>query len=149
MSNYRELAAQRTRQHDGRRTTEQVAVYDNADLVGVIAEGEFAKKYGFPLKDVRSDKRDPGWDFILDGRKIDIKATARPDGNLLVPTAAKRPIVADIYVLAIVNVGNETAEFVGWMDQKSVRLCPIRKVTNNSYPVYFVERSKLFPMEEL
>lgn len=150
MSEYQKLAAERTRHHEGRRKVQEGRVTSTADLVGVIAEGEFAKKYGLPVDSVQSAQRDPGWDFILDGKKIDIKATSRKDGNLIVHTAAKRPLSADIYVLAIVNVGNETAEFIGWIEQKDVRVAPVRTLGyNDLYPVHFVTRSQLRPMDEL
>jgi hypothetical protein len=143
------MAEARTKSHDGKRLAADFAVLNNSDYIGIIAEGEFAKKYGLLMSSITIGKRDPGWDFVYKGKKIDIKATERANGNLIVPKAPNRPRVADIYVLAIVNVGNETANFVGWIDAKEVMLAPVRDLGRGSYPVYFVDRKNLRPMDEL
>tara|TARA_B100000029_G_scaffold502035_1_gene576593 strand:- start:2207 stop:2707 length:501 start_codon:yes stop_codon:yes gene_type:complete len=54
------------------------------DVQGVAAEMAFAKYYNlYPPVDVHA--RSGGEDFVLNGRKIDVKQTKYPDGRLIVP----------------------------------------------------------------
>lgn len=148
MSEYKQLADARTKQHDGRRKPAEEAINDDTDLIGVIAEGEFAKAYGLVFEK-RVYARDDGYDYVLaNGRKIDIKATKHKNGNLFVATEMKHEFVADAFVLAIVDTQTETAQFIGWATRDEVRNTPV-KYFGKGYPVHTVWRRYLHPMSEL
>lgn len=147
---YREIARLRTESHDGRRLPQEEKVLKEADLIGIIAEGEFARKYGLDLSFEKAIRVDPGYDFVLpDGTKVDIKATTRYNGNLIVAIEKKRAYTTDAFVLAVVDIDNEKAQFVGWATVDTVRQAEVRDFKYGAYPVHFVSRNKLRPMEEL
>ena len=113
MSRYSKEAERRTRLHDYvGRTTKQVL--SDRDLIGIIAEGEFAQQFGGTPNFELIPAGDDGFDFkTRSGRTIDIKATTRPDGRLMVKTMLKRNM-ADIYVLGVVSIMTEYCSFKGW-----------------------------------
>lgn len=110
---YQRLARERTALHDnvGRY---KIQVLEQRDYIGVIAEGEFAKKSGLNMNTDLIPAGDDGFDFRLvrTGETVDIKATERKDGRLMVPMEGKP--LADYFVLAIVDTSTETARFAGW-----------------------------------
>lgn len=148
---YKEVAKKRTGSHEGKRKDERDApIIHNTDLVGVVAEAELAKLLGLPFQGDVGTRGDPGYDFILpDGRTLDVKGTERVNGNLIVPAMERKPLVADLYALAIVDTNKGTAEFVGYATQEMVRQAPVKEFNNNYGSGYFVHRSKLRPMKEL
>lgn len=147
------MADQRTKDQDATRSHKNKAITEDTDLVGVIAEGEFAKAYDLPFVNYSTPGGDAGFDFTLpDGRTVNVKGTGKIDGNLLVAAAPRKTksTVADLYVLAIVNKKDETADFVGWTTRDKVLAAKVRFMGKNRYnPVYFVPREELNPMEEL
>lgn len=112
LTEYQKLALGRTKTHDrvGRRTRQ---ILPNRDYIGIIAEGEFAKRYGYIVNVDLLPGGDAGYDFYSTrtANKIDIKATERKNGRLMVKDYEN----ADVYVLAIVDTQTETADFVGWI----------------------------------
>jgi hypothetical protein len=74
-----------------------------ADVIGVMAEFAFAKKYNvFP--DLGLSPRSGGRDGTVAGKRYDIKATKHKNGRLLCTTKKNNDV--DIYVLAIVDGAN-------------------------------------------
>lgn len=147
---YREIAQARTAGHEKGRNALDKPIFDNTDLIGVIAEGEFARQFNLPFNADIGSEGDGGYDFILpDGRTVDVKGTVRVNGNLLVPAADRKPLKADVYVLAIVDTDEETAAFIGWASQDDVRSSMVKDFGYAYGPAYFVHRSRLRPMNKL
>ena len=112
-----EIARRRSAIHEGtKRSTKQVL--PDRDLIGVIAEQAFAKTYGVAMNMSITPMGDGGADFITrKGNWVDIKATKRPDGRLMVK---KHRLTADIYVLAIVNTESGAVDFAGWTTKQDI-----------------------------
>ena len=145
---YKKIARERNKIHDGRRKATEKQIIDEADLIGVIAEGEFAQKYGLPFNDSILVEGDGKVDFVLaDGRTIDIKATTRPYGKLLYPV--RKDILVDVFVLAIVNLEKETARFAGWATKEELIAAPIVNYGYRYGAAYALTQPKLRPMGEL
>lgn len=93
---------------DQRRDTRRAVV--DLDLLGAVAEIAFCKwRNVYP--DLTILPRHGSADAVIDGKKIDIKATDRKDGRLLA-TTGKDLSAADVYVLAIVE--GPVVEFIGY-----------------------------------
>lgn len=81
------------------------------EIIGFKAEMAFAKKYNI-YPDLEIHCRSGSYDLLINDKRVDIKATMRPNGQLLVHrTKSKKE--SDIYVLAVVN-GN-VIDFKGWL----------------------------------
>lgn len=105
-----------------------------ASRLGFTAEYSFSKQFNLHL-DIISNLEKDSFDFISkDGATIDIKATDRKDGNLVVPK-----LMHDVYVLAIVD-GN-TVDFVGYATKQMIEEAGKKDLGNG--PVWFVNRKQL------
>ena len=82
---------------------------------GAIAEYAFCKRFNL-FCDMSSEPRSGTYDVLSrEGKRIDIKATRRKNGNLV--RTLKQNDDVDIYVLAVVH-DNGATEFVGWISKK-------------------------------
>ena len=84
---------------------------DEDDETGMIGEYAFGKHYNL-FMDITLHPRKGGGDFVRNGKIIDVKATKRPDGNLITPLAKQGTTDVDVYVLAIVQ-GN-VVDLIGY-----------------------------------
>jgi hypothetical protein len=119
MDEYQALAAARSQVHDeAGRLTDQIL--PDRDLIGIIAEAEFAKMMGYEVNRDIIPSGDDGYDFVVarNGQKVDVKATTIPHGRLMVRCESKA--LADLYVLGIVNLDLYTATFPGWAWKRDV-----------------------------
>jgi hypothetical protein len=106
MAIMRRCVNQATRINDKRRAHDAIDI----DMTGAIAEIAWAKAWNI-YPDLTCAPRAGSADSILAGKRIDIKATKNPRGQLL--AHIEKPIdAADIYVLAIVD--NDLVDFVGY-----------------------------------
>lgn len=80
------------------------------DVDGLVAELAFCK-WRNVWPDISIQPRSGGADCVVDGKRIDVKATRRIDGRLIA-IATKNPADTDIFVLGIVDVNKVT--FAGW-----------------------------------
>ena len=105
-----------------------------ASRIGFCAEYSFSKQFNLHL-DIISNLEKDSFDFISkDGSTIDIKATDRSDGNLIVPK-----LLHDVYVLAIVD--GSTVDFVGYATNQMIEEAGKKDLGNG--PVWFVSRKDL------
>ncbi len=105
-----------------------------ASRLGFCAEYAFSKQFNLHL-DIISNLQKDSFDFISkDGATIDIKATDRSDGNLIVPK-----LLHDVYVLAIVD--GRTVDFVGYATKEMIEEAGRKDLGNG--PVWFVNRKEL------
>ena len=81
------------------------------DEVGLIGEYAFGKHYNL-FMDISLHQKKGGGDFVRNGKVIDVKATTRPDGNLVSPISKLGTTDVDVYVLAIVN--NNEVDLIGY-----------------------------------
>lgn len=141
LTHYQRLALARTKLHDsvGRLTPQ---ILDERDYIGVIAEGEFERIVGQRMNTDLEPGGDEGYDFISPrtGKTIDVKATTRWDGRLLIKEKLKRPH-ADVYVLAIVNLLNETARFPGYILKEDLPRFNVEQYHGSNF--YCIPQSKL------
>lgn len=93
---------------DARRDSSLQAI--TLDMLGTVSELAWAKAMG-TYPDLTIKPRRGSADAMIDGRRVDIKATSRRDGRLLA-TTDKSADAADIYVLAIVQ--ENVVDFVGY-----------------------------------
>lgn len=86
------------------------------EYIGAAGEIAFARWYGIPF--TREQKLIPGaCDFTLQGVRLDVKATDRRQGSLIIPLSC-RPGRADLYVY--VSFAGSTAEIVGFIPEAVV-----------------------------
>ena len=105
-----------------------------ASRIGFCAEYAFSKQFNLHL-DIISNLEKDSFDFISkDGATIDIKATDRSDGNLIVPK-----LLHDVYVLAIVD--GSTVDFIGYATKQMIEEAGKKDLGNG--PVWFVSRKDL------
>lgn len=81
------------------------------EIIGVKSEMAFAKKYNV-YPDLNTEIRSGGHDLLVMDKKVDIKSTVRPNGQLLVHKT-KSKTDSDIFALAVVD-GN-VIDFKGWL----------------------------------
>ena len=105
-----------------------------ASRIGFCAEYAFSKQFNLHL-DIISNLQKDSFDFISkDGSTIDIKATDRSDGNLIVPK-----LLHDVYVLAIVD--GRTVDIVGYATKEMIEEAGRKDLGNGL--VWFVNRKDL------
>ena len=105
-----------------------------ASRLGFAAEYAFSKQFNLHL-DIISNLEKDSFDFISsNGATIDIKATDRTDGNLVVPK-----LMHDVYVLAIVD--GSTVDFVGYATKQMIEKAGKKDLGKG--PVWFVNRQDL------
>ena len=105
-----------------------------ANRLGFVAEYAFSKQFNLHL-DIISNLQKDSFDFISkDGSTIDIKATDRSDGNLIVPK-----LLHDVYVLAIVD--GRTVDIVGYATKEMIEEAGRKDLGNGL--VWFVNRKDL------
>lgn len=112
------------------------------DLDGLVAEIAFCKFKNVCL-DMTVQPRSKGADCIVDGRRIDIKATRRSNGRLLaVPSKTTQD--TDIFVLAIVD--NNVVTFAGWAWAKDL-LNDVNLIDLGHGPTYALDQDNLKPFK--
>lgn len=80
------------------------------ELDGIVGELAFCK-WKNVCPDLSISPRIKGADAVVDGKRVDIKVTRRPDGKLIAPIT-KNVEDVDVYILGIVN--DNEVDFVGW-----------------------------------
>ena len=113
------------------------------DTIGVAAEYAWAKHHNlFP--DLTFNARRNGYDSLLHGWRIDLKATTNPNGRLILNPAQNNPDI-DAYVLAIVTLPD--VHFIGYALTHELRN---QKALNNlgHGPCYVLEQHQLRPFKE-
>lgn len=114
-------------------------------ILGAWAEVGWAGEYGLDI-DLSTTPRRHTPDFVMDGKRIDIKAsdanTWRGKHGGIVCNIKKNVTDVDFYVLAIVDFDNKTVEFLGWASSKDL-INPARIKNLAGRPTYVVERDEL------
>lgn len=113
------------------------------DLDGLVAEIAFCRWKNI-CPDMTVKPRAGGADCIVDGRKVDIKATRRKDGRLLA-VVSKSVSDVELYVLAIVN--NNEVTFAGWASAKEL-LQPTNIIDLGHGPTYAMDQADLRPFKQ-
>lgn len=109
----------------------------------MIAEIAWHKHVG-TYPDLSIKPRAGSADAVINGRRVDIKATHRRDGKLLA-TTSKSQDDADVFVLAIVN--EDIVDFVGWATAGGL-LSP-ETITDLGYgPTHAIPQERLHPFKE-
>jgi hypothetical protein len=118
-----------------------VAMGEAAEWRAAFELGAWASAPYADIRPMRSLGRDPGWDFVLRGRRVDVKWTpvALPGRCLLV--FADRPRLADVYVSVVGETPDELV-VAGWAYRREVEAAPIVNRTGRA-------RSYCFPLNRL
>jgi len=115
-----------------------------ADVYGLAGEWAFARNV------LGINWVEPGWlsgDFGIGDCRIDVKATSRPDGNLVVRPSTAAQDECDVYVLVRVDEAVTEATIVGWQFADQVRKAEF--LTKFRTWVFFYPAEKLQPMQTL
>jgi hypothetical protein len=91
-------------------------------MTGALGEIAFAKYLGRPADRPR-EAPDGGVDFVVDGYRVQVKATTWPNGRLLLP--AYQELTADFYVLARVSIPDMHVTFAGAVTAADVQACGV------------------------
>jgi hypothetical protein len=105
-----ERMLERSRSMEGLASHQDFTFCGMQDVIGMAGERAFAAWSGVPARNEDFPAGDPGWDFEVDGWRIDIK-TARKPLNILVN--ATKPVCSDIVVMYR-YLDDKPAEFVAW-----------------------------------
>lgn len=83
------------------------------DVLGVMGEAAFSRYYGTPMRQMATLGGDDGYDAVLSGYRIGVKAT-RARNRYLAP--AKRDYPLQVHALALFRcLSKYAAEFTGWV----------------------------------
>lgn len=114
------------------------------EMTGMVAEMAWGKATN-TYPDFGIKPRSGSIDSVIDGLRIDIKATTRIDGRLLAtPKKVSNP--ADIYVLAIVR--ENIVNFVGYADAQEL-LNPSTLTDLGHGPTHALPQTKLRPLTDV
>ena len=83
----------------------------NYELIGLVGEWEFSKKFGVELDTKEYIDGDKGVDFVINGYKIDVKTGHNNAYNLL---REKNKPHAEIIVLAECDLKSKSVYLIGW-----------------------------------
>ena len=121
---------------------------EEVDILGAAGEYLFALFMGIELPSPRSGP-DPGWDFVIDGRRIDVKSREylRPDIYLLVPK--KEDLRADAYVLAQIDLREWGGRLLGWATRAEVARAQVKSFGYEGYEARTIAAPTLRSLEEL
>lgn len=104
-----------------RGTTENQRISSKTALETEIAglTGEFAVAQHYGLEPNLSLEPDEGWDFIIAGKRVDVKYTTYSKGDLFFTSLSH--FKADIALLIVAPSDNkklaQTASIIGWIDK--------------------------------
>ena len=135
------LANSISKLHEGQESQRKLS--ENFQLIGLLGEWAFAKRYGLPFNDARyGGAGDPGYDFEVFGLTIDVKTAVRPV-HLFREVNLKKP-PADLYVLAGVNFVTRLVSLKGWEWTAALIDYPIKNYVGIDN--YAMPAKKLKPM---
>ncbi len=127
-----------------RRVTDETD--QTVDVAGVKGEYAFAKAFDLPIQTWPGIGGDPGYDFIMHGKSVDVKATFYRKGRLLLPTWQEDHL-ADVLVLAVVDMHVTLA---GWTSKKLFMKKAQRAQLRADGPSNLtMEQDQLLAMEDL
>jgi len=119
------------------------------DIAGVKGEYAFAKAFDLPVQTWPGIGGDPGYDFVMHGRSVDVKATFYHNGRLLLPTW-QEDHVADVLVLAVCGAEVSRVTLAGWTSKKLFMKKAQRMQMRADGPFNLVmEQDQLLPMDTL
>lgn len=130
------------------KTEKHVSQYGDAiEIIGVA--GELTARRFFGLDESLHTHFDRGVDFILGGRKIDIKATPLHGGlggnHLQWPTW--KPVKSDIIILTAVNTDKHTSIVLGYVYADEIERAPVNH--NRRTPCHEIPIEDLRPAWKL
>jgi len=110
------IALFRQNQKRGRGQTNQKISKSN-DLVTEISglRGEFAVAQYYDLEPNLGTEADEGWDFIINGKTVDVKYTKYGAGDLVFTSLSH--FKAEIGILAV-EIDTRNVELKGWIDRE-------------------------------
>lgn len=107
------IAAERQAQKASYASTKRWSGKYSTDLLGVYGEAIVSELIGLPIDVSLRANGDPGYDFVKDGVKYDVKATKYELGCHLLEFVEKE-LVADFYILVYVNIQKRLGRVLGW-----------------------------------
>ncbi|MCP4569471.1 MAG: hypothetical protein GY841_17990 [FCB group bacterium] len=116
------------------------------DRWGALGEIAFGKHYGLPVNEDFS-KSDGGYDFIINGWKIDVKTTPAENGRYLL---LRKPAqyITDLYVAARWGTRPWRIELFGWatgLEMSNADDAPAHIAKH--HPAYGIHANKLHAMD--
>ena len=130
------------------QTERHISQYgDSIEIRG--AAGEFAARRFFGLPETLHTEFDGGIDLRLGEKSVDVKTTKLVDyiDKLHLQWPYLKPFVAEIVVLAAVDIDSQTAEMIGWATKEEMEAAPVNP--NRRDPCHEIKVTKLRPIQEL
>lgn len=114
------------------------------DLIGIIAEIAFAKKFNV-YPDLSISPRSHSHDAIFRDKTIDVKGTDLPNGRFLV-TLKKEEKPCDVYVLAIVDC--DRVSFPGYITKEHLFMEENKRDLGKGMG-FVIDQNKLMPFRNV
>lgn len=98
----------------------------DTNVLGIMGEEVLACVLGLKVDEMQRPEGDEGFDFVIGGVTVDVKATDYDDGHLIDDTneqkAARQEVKprADIFVLVYVDWENKCGRVVGWCTREEL-----------------------------
>ena len=130
------------------RTQYHVLDY-GTDIELLGAAGELVARRTLDLPEVLQIYLDGGIDFVWGGNMVDVKttkATRFVDFRFL-QWPEKKPIVAEIVVMTVVNLRRKRGYFLGWATREDIEAAPINRA--RKFPCHEIPLTKLRPLVTL
>lgn len=113
--------------------------FKKSDFIGLLGECAYAKHFNLYL-DLSMGKRINTYDFMHEGKRIDVKTNERIDGKLFIPE--KENIDVDIYVLALLdNQSSNIIHLAGYIEKQIIR--QQENFYTQPFRKYIMEQNKL------
>lgn len=125
---------------------------DRIDGDGAIGEVEFAREFQIPQDKIKRLSPTHAGNFVLlDGTRVDVRASRAQQASLIVPPKVANRTGIDVFVLAQVTASGKNAKLIGWATRAEVKDAPIRSISSipGAHDVHVLHPYQLRDIETL
>lgn len=140
------IAKRRDEQKKNYSSTKNWSNGNSTHFLGVVAECAFSIYSGLDFDENLNVLGDPGYDFVINGKTIDVKGTQYFHDPHLKQYPNPKTWV-DIYVLVGIDIAQKRAKIFGWATKEEMQGATLKDYGYG--PQRVIECSKLHKIEEL
>lgn len=140
------IAAQRDAQKQNYKSTKNWSAGNSTHFLGLVAEAAFSVYSGMDFDESLNAEGDPGYDFIVDGKTIDVKGTQYFNDPHLKQYPNPKTW-ADYYVLVGIDIAQKRAKIFGHATKEEMQNASLRDYGYG--PQRVIGCSELHKIEEL
>ena len=118
---------------------------ERIDREGVMGEQVFAKLFGIPESEIIRDHKVKYNFRLIDGTKVDVRASSRKEANLIIDPKVLVKNDADVFVLVQLNEDATKGKVKGWATREKVQATTPRRISDlkDATLLHFVHRDDL------